>query len=179
MHVLLLYPKNPEIFWSFEHVVRFVSKRCAFPPLGLLTVAAMLPREWGLEFVDLNVDRLHDAQIERADYVMISAMIVHRDSVHALLARCRARQKPVIAGGPLFTTGHGEFPRVGQLVLGEAEDLMPQLVADMQHGVAKACYQASERPDVALTPPPRWDLIDPDHYVTMSAQFWARLSLRG
>jgi radical SAM superfamily enzyme YgiQ (UPF0313 family) len=169
--VLLLYPKNPETFWSFEHVVRFVSKKCAFPPLGLLTIAAMLPREWELEFVDLNVDRLHDAQIERADYVMISAMIVHRDSVRELLARCRAKGKAVIAGGPLFTTGHEEFAHVEHLVLGEAEDLMPQLVADMRRGEVKPIYQAGERPDVTRTPPPRWDLIDLDHYVTMSVQF--------
>ncbi len=171
MRVLLLYPKTPETFWSFEHVVRFVSKKCAFPPLGLLTVAAMLPREWELDVVDLNVQCLQDGQIELADYVMISAMIVHRDSVRELVERCQAFGRTIIAGGPLFTTGHEEFPQIEHVVLGEAEDLLAELVRDMERGRLKPSYQASERPDVNRTPPPRWDLVNLDHYVTMSVQF--------
>ena len=131
MRILLVYPHNPDTFWSFKHVLRFVSKRSTFPPLGLLTVAALLPSDWQLKLVDLNVDRLKDSDLRWADYVMISAMIVQKQSVREIVARCAALKKPVIAGGPLFTTGHEDFPAIRHFVLGEAEELMPQVVADM------------------------------------------------
>lgn len=171
MKVLMVYPQNPDTFWSFKHVLRFVSKRSTFPPLGLLTIAGMLPRDWDIKLVDLNVERLKDSDLHWADYVMISAMIVHKSSVREIVARCKALQKAVIAGGPLFTTGHEEFPDVPHFVLGEAEDVMPQLVADMQAGSVRPTYKAANRPNVALVPPPRWDLIDFKHYVTMAVQF--------
>src|SRR5512139_4106054 len=104
MRVLLVYPHNPDTFWSFKHVLPFVSKRSTFPPLGLLTIAAMLPQEWEMTLVDLNVERLKDSDLRWADYILISAMIVHKRSVHEIVARCKALGKPVIGGGPLFTT---------------------------------------------------------------------------
>ena len=171
MKILLVYPQNPDTFWSFKHVLRFVSKRSTFPPLGLLTIAAMLPREWELKLVDLNVERLTDSDLRWADYVMISAMIVHKHSVNEIVARCSALHKPIIAGGPLFTTGYEEFPDVQHFVLGEAEEIMPQLVADMLAGSVRPRYQAPSRPNVTLVPVPRWDLIDFSHYVTMAIQF--------
>lgn len=171
MRVLLVYPQNPDTFWNFSHVLRFVSKRSPFPPLGLLTIAAMLPADWQLKLVDLNVERLTDSHIRWADYVMLSAMIVHKESVHAIVARCTALNKPIIAGGPLFTTGHEAFPAVPHFVLGEAEDLMPQVVADMLAGTVQSCYRASSPPDLTRAPVPRWDLIDFSHYVTMAVQF--------
>lgn len=171
MRILLVYPQNPDTFWSFKHVLRFVSKRAAFPPLGLLTVAAMLPADWELKLVDLNVERLRDDDLRMADYVMISGMIVHRQSVREIVVRCQAFHKCVIAGGPLFTTGHEAFPEIQHFVLGEAEDLMSQLVADMRSGRLQRCYQAAERPDISRVPVPRWDLIDFRHYVTMPVQF--------
>jgi radical SAM superfamily enzyme YgiQ (UPF0313 family) len=167
----MIYPQNPDTFWSFKHVLRFVSKRSTFPPLGLLTVAAMLPPDWELRLVDLNVERLKDSEIRWADYVMISAMIVHQDSVHEIVARCQARSKPVIAGGPLFTTGHEAFPEIQHFVLGEAEDIIPQLIVDMLAGTVRPKYEAQERPDVTRVPKPRWDLINFKHYVTMAVQF--------
>ena len=88
MNVLLISPQTPDTFWSFKHVLRFVSKRSTFPPLGLLTVAALLPREWKLKVVDLNVTRLHEEDLRRADLVMISAMLVHEASVREVVARC-------------------------------------------------------------------------------------------
>src|SRR5215469_13709458 len=118
MKVLLIYPQNPDTFWSFKHVLRFVSKRSTFPPLGLLTIAAMLPRDWNLKLVDLNVERLKDSDLLWADYVMISAMIIHKPSVNEVVARCQRYQKPIIAGGPLFTTGHQDFPLIQHFVLG-------------------------------------------------------------
>jgi len=171
MKVLLVYPQNPDTFWSFKHVLPFVSKRSTFPPLGLLTIAAMLPKEWEFKLVDLNVERLRDNDLRWANYVMISAMIVHKDSVREIIARCAALDRPVIAGGPLFTTGHEEFPQVQHFVLGEAEDVMDQLATDMKAGRVQRYYRTVNRPDVTKVPVPRWDLVNFKHYVTMAVQF--------
>lgn len=171
MKILLLYPPTPETFWSFKHVLRFVSKRATFPPLGLLTVAAMLPAEWDLRLVDMNVEALSDADLRWADYVMVSAMIVHKAAVAALVDRCRSVAKPIIAGGPLFASGRDAFPHIPHFVVGEAEDLMPQLVSDLRSGTLKPLYSALRRPDITRTPVPRWDLIDLRQYVTMAVQF--------
>jgi len=171
MKVLLAYPETPDTFWSFRHVVRLVSRKAAFPPLGLLTIAALLPRHWALRLVDLNVEPLTDEQVRWADYVMVSAMLVQRASVLAIVERCVANGKPVIAGGPLFTTGHAAFPRIQHFVLGEAEDVIQQLVADMEAGSVRPCYEAKGRPDITRIPAPRWDLIDLPDYVTMAVQF--------
>jgi radical SAM superfamily enzyme YgiQ (UPF0313 family) len=171
MKILLISPPTPDTFWSFKHVLRFVSKRASFPPLGLLTVAAMLPRDWELRLVDMNVRRLKDADLRWADFVMISAMIVHKDSVRKIVARCADNNKPVIAGGPLFTTGHEAFPDIQHFVLGEAEEIMPQVVQDLRNNRLQRCYKATRWPELAQTPVPRWDLVDLRQYVTMSAQF--------
>ncbi len=171
MNVLLIYPRNPDTFWSFKHVLKFVSKKCAFPPLGLLTVAAMLPREWSLRLVDLNVDALSDEALRAADYVFMSGMIVHRESAHEIAARCAALSKIVVAGGPLFTTGYRDFPEIPHFVLGEAEGVMAELVADMERGALRALYRGNGWPSVCTTPVPRWDLVDLDAYVTMPVQF--------
>jgi radical SAM superfamily enzyme YgiQ (UPF0313 family) len=171
MNILLINPRTPDTFWSFKHAIRFVSRKASMAPLGLLTVAAMLPPGWELKLVDLNVEKLKDEDLRRADYVMLGAMIVHKDSVREIVARCAAFGKTIIAGGPLFTTGHEAFPEIQHFVLGEAEELMPQVVADMQSGELQSVYRGSHRPDITHTPPPRWDLIKFRHYVTMSVQF--------
>ena len=106
MNILLVSPATPDTFWSYTHALPFVRKKAAYPPLGLLTVAAMLPRGWHLKLADLNVAKLAEADIEWADYVLISAMIIQEQSVREVAARCAARGKRVVAGGPLFTTGH-------------------------------------------------------------------------
>jgi radical SAM superfamily enzyme YgiQ (UPF0313 family) len=171
MKVLLVYPETPNTFWSYGHVLRIVSRKSAYPPLGLLTVAAMLPRHWELRLVDLNIEPLTDAQIRWADYVMLSGMLVHRTSVGAIVDRCAANARPVIAGGPLFTTCHAAFPRIPHFVLGEAADVLPQLIDDMQAGAVRPSYEAAGRPDVSRILPPQWDLIDLQDYVTMAVQF--------
>jgi radical SAM superfamily enzyme YgiQ (UPF0313 family) len=169
--ILLISPQTPDTFWSFKHAMRFISKRTAFPPLGLLTVAAMLPDDWELKLVDLNTGSLNDNDLRRADYVMISAMIVHKASVHEILRRCGRFSKRIIAGGPLFTTSHKEFPEIAHFVLGEAEDDMADLVEDIRHNTLRREYASANRPDMALVPLPRWDLIDFRHYASMSVQF--------
>lgn len=171
MKILLVSPRTPDTFWSFRHALRLVSRRASMPPLGLLTVAGMLPRDWRLRLVDLNVESLRDEDLREADYVLLSAMLVQRDSAREVAARCRALGKPVIAGGPLFTTSHEAFPEIPHFVLGEAEELMPQLVADMRAGRVQPVYRAARWPDLGAAPPPRWDLINLRHYVTMPVQF--------
>ena len=171
MKVLLLSPPTPETFWSFKYVLPFVSKRATFPPLGLLTVAALLPADWDLRLVDLNVEALSDDDLRWADYVMLSAMIVHKAAVAGLVDRCRRFSKTVIAGGPLFSTGRAAFNNIQHFVLGEAEDIMPQLIEDLRAGTLRPLYAAPERPDLTHSPVPRWDLIDLRHYVTMAVQF--------
>jgi radical SAM superfamily enzyme YgiQ (UPF0313 family) len=171
MKILLVYPETPDTFWSFKHVLRFISKRAAFPPLGLLTLAAMLPNDWELRLVDTNVERLKDSHLRWADYVMISGMIVHKESVNGIVERCRKLSKTIIAGGPLFTTGHAAFPQIQHFVLGEAEEIMPQLIEDMKADTLRRYYQAGGRPDITKVPVPRYELIDFRHYATMAVQF--------
>ncbi|MBI2317395.1 MAG: DUF4070 domain-containing protein [Betaproteobacteria bacterium] len=171
MKILLIYPRSPDTFWSFRHVLQFVSRKAAFPPLGLLTVAAMLPREWNLKLADLNIAPLDDETLLWADYVFVSGMIVHRESAHEVAARCAALGKTVIAGGPLFTSGHEAFPEIPHFVLGEAEDLMERLIADLERGAPEPIYRAAGWPDVRKSPAPRWDLINLRDYVTMPVQF--------
>jgi radical SAM superfamily enzyme YgiQ (UPF0313 family) len=171
MRVLLVSAATPDTFWSYKHVLSFISKKACFPPLGLLTVAAMLPKRWDLKLVDLNVTSLTDAQLAWADCVFVSAMLAQVDSAREVIARCRQLGKTVVAGGPLFTTGHAGFPEVKHFVLGEAEDIMPNLVADMISGDLKESYRCEKRPDIRQTPVPRWDLIKFKHYATMPLQF--------
>ena len=171
VNILLVSPRNPDSFWSFKHVLRLAGKRAAFPPLGLLTVAAMLPADWNLRLVDVNVRALTDADLEWADWVFLSGMIVHAPSAHEIAARCVAMNRPLVAGGPLFTTGHGAFPEIRHFVLGEAEEVIAQLVEDMRRGDVKATYRAERFPDLTTTPIPRWDLVHLPDYVTMPVQF--------
>ncbi len=171
MKVLLVYPPTPETFWSFRHVLRLVSKKAAFPPLGLLTVAAMLPDDWDLRLVDMNVEPLRDDAILECDWVFVSAMLIHKDAVVELAQRCRALGKPVMAGGPLFTANPDLFPEIPHRVLGEAEDVMPQVVEDLRRGTVQPVYQAEGRPALAGVPIPRWDLINVRNYATMAVQF--------
>jgi len=171
MKILLVSPKTPDTFWSFKHVLRFVAKKAAFPPLGLLTVAAMLPPEWELKLVDLNVGKLEDEDLKWADCVLLSAMIVQQESVREVARRCAALGKRLVAGGPLFTTGHESFPEIPHFVLGEAEEIMPQLVADLASGKLAPVYRAPGFPPLERAPIPRYDLLRLRNYVTMAAQF--------
>ena len=171
MRALLLYPEFPETFWSFKHALKFIRKRASLPPLGLLTVAAMLPTHWSKRLVDLNVRRLTDRDLAWADIVLISAMIVQRESTRALIARCRAAGKLIVAGGPLFTAEHERFPDVDHLVLDEAELTLPPFLRDLEQGSARRVYRAQEFADLTKTPPPMWELADLGRYATMSVQY--------
>jgi radical SAM superfamily enzyme YgiQ (UPF0313 family) len=171
VRILLINPRTPDTFWSFKHAVRFVSRKASMAPLGLLTVAAMLPADWELRLVDLNVGRLKDDDLLWADYVFLGAMLVQKDSVREIAARCVALRKSVIAGGPLFTTSHEIFPEISHFVLGEAEETMAQVVEDIRLSCVQPVYRTVDRPAITRSPAPRWDLIRLEDYVTMSVQF--------
>ncbi|MFC1953173.1 B12-binding domain-containing radical SAM protein [Chloroflexota bacterium] len=171
MKILLVYPQYPNTFWSFKHALKFVSKKAAFPPLGLLTVAAMLPEDWDKKLVDMNVDSLTDNDIKWADYVFISAMTVQKDSVEEVITRCKGLGVKIVAGGPLFTTEIEEINGVDHFVLGEAEVTLPSFLADLEKGSARHIYSSEERPDISITPVPLWSLINMKHYSSMNLQY--------
>ena len=169
--ILLLYPEFPDTFWSFKHALKFVGKKAAFPPLGLLTVAALLPKPWSKRLIDLNVSRLRDRDLQWADYVFISGMTVQRDSARKLIARCKAAGVPVVAGGPLFTTEPESFPDVDHFVLNEAEVTLPRFLADLEAGTLAKTYETTEFPNLHDTPVPLWELADINKYSSMSLQY--------
>jgi radical SAM superfamily enzyme YgiQ (UPF0313 family) len=171
MNVLLIYPKFPDTFWSFNYALKFIRKKAANPPLGLLTVAAMLPDEFHRRVVDVNVDGLTDAHLAWADVAFIGAMAVQRDSAKQIIARCQATGVKVIAGGPLFTAEPDAFDEVDHLVLDEAELTLPCFLEDLKSGHLKRIYRASGFCDLHQTPSPAWDLIDMKKYASMSIQF--------
>jgi radical SAM superfamily enzyme YgiQ (UPF0313 family) len=171
MKALLIYPKSPDTFWSFKHALKFIAKKALHPPLGLLTVGAMLPKSWELKLIDENVEPLKDKHLEWADYALISAMAIQKQSVKQVVARCRKVGLKVVAGGPLFSTSHHEFDGIDHFVLGEAEVTLPRFLRDLEAGQARAVYTTDQFPDLAGTPPPLWHLTKRRRYASMSLQY--------
>jgi len=171
VRALLLHPGFPDTFWSFKHALKFVRKRASLPPLGLLTVAALLPSAWEKRLVDLNVRPLTEKDLAWADLVCIGAMIVQRESAQALIARCRAAGKLIVAGGPLFTSEHAQFPEVDHFVLNEAELTLPDFLRDLERGCARRVYATAAFADIRRTPAPLWALADLRRYASMSLQY--------
>jgi len=171
LKILMIYPEFPDTFWSFKHALKFIRKRSGAPPLGLLTVAAMLPQSWDLRLVDTNVAKLSDKDIQWANYVFISGMVIQRDSAKEIIARCIQAGVQVVAGGPLFTCEPESFQEVDHLVLNEGEITLPLFLADLERGTPKRMYTTDEYPDIQQTPAPRWDLLDLNRYATMTLQF--------
>ncbi len=171
MRILFVYPSYPDTFWSFKHALKFISKKAAFPPLGLLTIASMLPENWDKRLVDLNVHNLKDKDILWADMVFISAMLVQKESALEVISRCKAHGQKVVAGGPAFSAQPESFPQVDHFVLNEAETTLPEFLQDLETGQAKQTYSSQERPDITKTPIPMWSLIDMRNYATMPVQY--------
>ncbi len=171
MRILLIYPVFPDTFWSFKHALKFVSKKAAFPPLGLLTVAAMLPAEWVKKLVDMSMEDLKDKDLLWADYVFISAMSIQRESVNTIIARCKKMGVKMVAGGPLFTAWCEQFNAVDHLVLNEAEITLPLFLDDLKNGQAKHIYTSTGWADMKKSPIPLWELIDMRKYASMNIQY--------
>lgn len=134
MNILMVYPKYPDTFWSFKHALKFVSKKASFPPLGLLTVAAMLPDEWNKRLIDMNVSEICDDDILWADYVFISAMSIQSESANEVIEKCKMLNAKIVAGGPLFTSSSEYYENIDHLVLNEAEITLPQFINDILDG---------------------------------------------
>jgi len=169
MNILLVYPRYPETFWSFKHVLKFISKKAAYPPLGLLTVASLLPKDWNIRLIDMNVRELEDRHIAWADMVFVSAMLVQMESARAVAARCRALGRKVVAGGPAYITGKEK--NIDHFVLGEAEVTLPRFLHDLDNNKLKKVYRSKKRPDITKTPIPMWSLINFRDYATMALQY--------
>jgi len=171
MKILLIYPKYPDTFWSFKYALKFISKKASFPPLGLLTVASMLPKKWEKKLIDMNVSALMEDDLKWADYVFLSAMDVQKKSALEVIKRCKKLGIRVVAGGPLFTTGYEEFEDIDYFVLNEAESTLPSFLDDLKNGCAQHIYTSNERPDIQKTPYPQWELINMKKYASMCIQY--------
>ena len=170
MDILMVYPKIPITYWSYKYALDFINKKAVLPPLGLLTIAAMLPKDWDIRLVDMNVETLENQQIKEADYIMVSAMSVQRESAEEVISRCQSMGKKVICGGPLFSAEPERYDYVDHLLLYEAEDNIPDFLEDLKSGQAKHIYDKQSFPDFSGTPVPRWDLINPSIYQELAIQ---------
>jgi len=171
MNILLVSPETPTTFWSFRNALKFISKKSSEPPLGLLTVAAMLPDKWQKKLVDMNVTRLEDKDIQWADFVFLTGLNVHIKSTKQVIKRCNDLGIKIVAGGPLFTSHYQEFEGVDHFVLNEAEVTLHRFLEDLQNGCPKHIYTSDEFPDISSTPIPQWNLLKMKKYANMSVQY--------
>ena len=171
MNILMVYPMYPDTFWSFKHALKFVSKKASFPPLGLLTVASMLPEEWNKKLIDMNASQLKDGDILWADYVFISAMSIQSESAKQVIERCKTLNTKIVAGGPLFTSSSDDYQQVDHLVLNEAEKTLPVFLKDLIEGKPKHKYTSEDWADITTTPLPLWNLVPMNNYSSMNIQY--------
>ena len=167
----MVYPMYPDTFWSFKHALKFVSKKASFPPLGLLTVASMLPKDWNKKLIDMNANQLTDDDILWADLVFISAMSIQSESANEVIERCINLKAKIVAGGPLFTSSSEYYENVDYLVLNEAEITLPHFLKDLNEGNPKHKYTSDDWADITTTPLPQWDLVSMNNYTSMNLQY--------
>ncbi len=170
MNILLVYPKYPDTYWSFKHALKFISKKAAVPPLGLITVSAMLPDKWQKKLVDLNIEKLEDKDLKWADFIFLSAMYVQKDSVNEILDKCQNYPAKIVAGGPLFTQDYEDYPLINHFILNEAEITMPDFLNDFQTGHLKRIYRTNHFADLSLSPVPDYHLLKMNDYAFMNMQ---------
>ena len=171
MKILLINPDIPPTFWSFKNALKFISRKAIVPPLGLLTVAAMLPKDWETRLIDMTTTKLHDRDIKWADYVFITAMFIQRKSADQVIERCQNIGRKIVVGGPLFTSIPEQYVHVDHLVLKEAEITLPLFIQDIKDGNPRKVYNTHEKADLCETPIPLWDLIKIKKYAMMSIQY--------
>ncbi|MGD9367191.1 MAG: radical SAM protein [Desulfobacteraceae bacterium] len=169
---LLVYPEVPKnTYWSFSHTLKFINKKSAMPPLGLITVAALFPDGYDLKLVDMNIERLTESHMRWADTVFVSAMIVQKASFEKVVDLCNRHGTPVVAGGPYATSCYQDLSGVDHFVLGEAEPVFADFLNDYAQGCAKKVYRCSARPDLARSVLPRFDLLKIESYANMCVQY--------
>ena len=171
MKILLVSPESPDTFWSLKNALKFISKRAHIPPLGLLTVAAMLPEAWEKKLVDMTVTKLHDKDIQSADYVFLTGMFVEKEFARGVVDRCKNLGTKVVAGGPMVTGTPDYWDDVDHLILNEAEVTLPQFLEDLDAGCPKRVYETGKWADVEDSPIPLWDLLDKKPYAMMCVQY--------
>ncbi len=173
MRVLLLYPLFPQSFWSFEKAITLIGRKAFLPPLGLITVAAILPQDWEFRLVDRNVSKLSEADWEWADLVILSAMIVQKPDLLDQIREAKRRGKKVAVGGPYPTSVPEDCEAAGAdyLILDEGELTLPMFVEAIARGEQSGTFRTTEKPDVTITPAPRYDLLEMNAYAMMSVQF--------
>ncbi len=171
MNILLLYPEMPDTFWAMKQLMRIISKRSSYPPLGLLTVSRLLPNNWKKKLVDLNVTNLKTADVEWADYVFISAMNVQAEYAKKAILFCKRFNKKIVVGGPLFTHEYEKFSEVDHFILNEAEITLPIFINDISNGNPQRYYKTGEFADLTQSPLPDWDLIDMNKYAYAIVQY--------
>ncbi|MBU2444264.1 MAG: cobalamin B12-binding domain-containing protein [Bacteroidetes bacterium] len=159
MNILMVYPMYPDTFWSFKHALKFVSKKASFPPLGLLTIAAMLPKDWNKKLIDMNANQLMDDDILWADFVFISAMSIQSESASQVIEKCKKLNANIVAGGPLFTSTPEYYQNIDHLILNEAEITLPRFLSDLSEGKPKQKYTSEDWANITTTPLPLWDLV--------------------
>ncbi|MCF8227885.1 MAG: B12-binding domain-containing radical SAM protein [Bacteroidales bacterium] len=170
MNILLLYPKYPDTYWSFKHALRFISKKAAVPPLGLITVSAMLPDNWNKKLVDLNIENLKSSDLAWADFVFLSAMYIQKKSVDHILESCSKEKVKIVAGGPLFTQEYKNYPQIDHFVLNEAEITLKPFLNDLKNGKAQRIYETDEFADLSCSPVPDYHLLSVKDYAFMNIQ---------
>ncbi|MCX6328901.1 MAG: DUF4070 domain-containing protein [Bacteroidia bacterium] len=171
MNILMVYPQYPDTYWSFKHALRFISKKAAVPPLGLITVSAMLPTTWQKKLVDMNVTPLLTRDIVWADYVFISAMYIQKESVSKIIEACLKQKVKIVAGGPLFTQEFSNYPQIDHFILNEAEITLPPFLKDLNAGhLPRKIYRTDEYADITITPVPDYHLLSMKEYVYMNIQ---------
>jgi radical SAM superfamily enzyme YgiQ (UPF0313 family) len=171
MNALLIYPEFPETYWSFKHALKFVGKRAAQPPLGLMTVSALLPRSWNKRLIDTNVECLRDRDLAWADVALISGMHIQKDALLAILERCRDFGLRTVVGGPIASSLSAAEINADHVVIGEAESLIGNLARDLEQGAARLVYQTDERPEMETSPLPDLSIIKMNRYSTMTVQY--------
>jgi radical SAM superfamily enzyme YgiQ (UPF0313 family) len=172
LKVLMVWPRFPSSFWSFEGILDLIQIEANHPPLGLLTVAALCPKSWTLRLIDRSFEDLSDADILWADLVMISGMRVQKDDIRETLLRARALGRRSIIGGPFASSEPDLLLQLADhVVVGEPDEVFPEIAADLERGSAKRLYVVSEKPDVSKTPIPRFDLLQIGKYASMGVQF--------
>ncbi len=171
MNALLIYPKFPDTYWSFKHALSFQGKRATHPPLGLMTVAALLPASWPKRLIDTNVERLRDSDLAWADVALISGMHAQHKHLVAIVERCRARGLRTVVGGPITSSMSAAAIGADHIVIGESESLIAVLATDLTVNRALPVYKATERPAMNLSPLPDLSLIKMHRYSTMTDQY--------
>jgi radical SAM superfamily enzyme YgiQ (UPF0313 family) len=175
MRALLVHPRTPPTYWGFQHSLPIAGKAASLPPLGLLSLAPLLPASWEIRVVDENVERATDDAMRWADVVFVTGMIIHAPATHEILARAKRLGKRTVVGGPAVNTDPGMFPEADHLFRGEAEGRTDRMVRLLESRTGTPSRllspETEERPSMEIVPTPRFDLVDYRHYASMSVQY--------